>query len=86
MATLLCLWTALLLGILYLFFSAFEIVFGAEGYGLYAQLRMPSKGRKDPRSLTLTVRCSSMQIVGLTYIPLGLGIIIASLSHPIWAG
>ncbi|BGP52600.1 hypothetical protein JCM8202v2_000156 [Rhodotorula sphaerocarpa] len=62
MATLLCLWTALLLGILYLFFSAFEIVFGAEGYGF------------------------SMQIVGLTYIPLGLGIIIASLSHPIWAG
>lgn len=38
MATLLCLWTAILLGILYLFFSAFEIVFGAEGYGLYAQV------------------------------------------------
>lgn len=34
MAFMLCLWTAILLGILYLFFSAFNIVFGKEGYGL----------------------------------------------------
>lgn len=28
---------------------------------------------------------SSTQIVGLTYIPLGLGVIIGGLCHPIWA-
>ncbi|GAA5967258.1 hypothetical protein JCM8115_005444 [Rhodotorula mucilaginosa] len=62
MAFMLCLWTAILLGILYLFFSAFNIVFGKEGYGF------------------------SVQNVGLTYIPLGLGVTLASLAHPIWAG
>ncbi|CEH13272.1 Synaptic vesicle transporter SVOP and related transporters (major facilitator superfamily) [Ceraceosorus bombacis] len=35
MLALLCLWTALLLGILYLFFEAFPIVFGAHGFNLW---------------------------------------------------
>ncbi|KAM0755472.1 MFS general substrate transporter [Meredithblackwellia eburnea MCA 4105] len=34
MALLLCLWTALLLGILYLFFGAFPIVYSAHGFNL----------------------------------------------------
>jgi hypothetical protein len=34
MALLLCIWTAVLLGIMYMFFSAFSIIYGAEGYGL----------------------------------------------------
>ncbi|BGP04676.1 hypothetical protein JCM10049v2_000478 [Rhodotorula toruloides] len=61
MALALCTWTALLLGILYMFFSAFNIVYGAEGYGF------------------------KMQIVGLTYIPIGIGIVAGALCHPIWA-
>ncbi|GAA5925312.1 hypothetical protein JCM3775_006420 [Rhodotorula graminis] len=60
MALALCTWTAILLGILYMFFSAFSTVYRPYGF--------------------------STQIVGLTYIPLGIGIIIGSLCHPIWAG
>ncbi|BGP36464.1 hypothetical protein JCM10449v2_000365 [Rhodotorula kratochvilovae] len=60
MALALCTWTAILLGILYMFFSAFGIVYRSYGF--------------------------STQIVGLTYIPLGLGIVAGSLCHPIWAG
>ncbi|GAA6032025.1 hypothetical protein JCM8097_003393 [Rhodosporidiobolus ruineniae] len=61
MALLLCTWTALLLGIMYMSFTAWSIVYGARGYGF------------------------STQIVGLTYIPLGLGITAGGLSHPFWA-
>ncbi|GAA5997332.1 MFS transporter [Rhodotorula paludigena] len=59
MALVLCTWTAILLGILYMFFSAYGIVYRQYGF--------------------------STQIVGLTYIPLGLGVIIGGLCHPIWA-
>ncbi|GAA5969102.1 hypothetical protein JCM11641_007470 [Rhodosporidiobolus odoratus] len=58
MALFLCTWTAVLLGILYMSFTAWSIVYHAYGF--------------------------STQIVGLTYIPLGLGILIGALSHPIW--
>ncbi|GAA5856336.1 hypothetical protein JCM8547_000876 [Rhodosporidiobolus lusitaniae] len=61
MATMLCLWTAILLGIIYMTFTAYSFVYGANGYGF------------------------QVQIVGLTYIPLGLGIFIAAWTHPIWA-
>ncbi|GEM06256.1 MFS transporter [Rhodotorula toruloides] len=62
MALALCTWTAILLGILYMWFTAFDIVYGAEGYGF------------------------EMQMVGLTYIPIGIGIVTGALCHPIWAG
>lgn len=59
MAFVLCLLTALLLGILYLFFGAFATVYGAFGF--------------------------STQQIGMSFIPLGVGIIIGTCGHPIWA-
>jgi hypothetical protein len=59
MAFMLCLWTSLLLGIMYMSFTAWSIVY-KNGYGF------------------------ETQIVGLTYIPLGLGITIGALLHPVW--
>ncbi|GAA5844999.1 hypothetical protein JCM11251_003177 [Rhodosporidiobolus azoricus] len=60
MAFMLCVWSALLLGIMYMSFTAWGIVYG-QGYGF------------------------ETQIVGLTYIPLGIGITVGACTHPIWA-
>lgn len=59
MLTLLCLWSALLLGILYLFFVAFPIVFEKHGFNL--------------------------QEVGLSFIGIGIGMMIAVATMPLWA-
>ncbi|EST05577.1 Major facilitator superfamily [Kalmanozyma brasiliensis GHG001] len=59
MLLLLCLWSALLLGILYLFFVAFPIVFERHGFNL--------------------------QEVGLSFLGIGIGMIIAVLCMPFWA-
>ncbi|BGP12510.1 hypothetical protein JCM10213v2_000427 [Rhodosporidiobolus nylandii] len=59
MALFLCTWTAILLGIMYMSFTAWGIVYRAYGF--------------------------STGLVGLTYIPLGLGIAIAAFAHPVWA-
>ncbi|GAC94156.1 multidrug transporter [Pseudozyma hubeiensis SY62] len=59
MLLLLCLWSALLLGILYLFFVAFPIVFEAHGFNL--------------------------QEIGLSFLGIGIGMILAVLSMPFWA-
>ncbi|GAA6006686.1 hypothetical protein JCM10207_005020 [Rhodosporidiobolus poonsookiae] len=60
MALVLCTWTAILLGILYMAFTAWGIVYRAYGFETWQ--------------------------VGLTYIPLGLGIALGGASHPFWAG
>ena len=59
MLLLLCLWSALLLGILYLFFVAFPIVFEEHGFNL--------------------------QEIGLSFLGIGIGMILAVLSMPYWA-
>ncbi|GAA6014861.1 hypothetical protein JCM11491_002140 [Sporobolomyces phaffii] len=59
MALALCTWTALLLGILYCFFSAFSLVYSEYGF--------------------------EMQYVGLSYVPLGVGIVLGWLAQPLWA-
>ncbi|GAA5823404.1 hypothetical protein JCM5353_002135 [Sporobolomyces roseus] len=59
MALALCTWTALLLGILYMFFSAFGIVYS----GTYE---------------------FEMQFVGLSYVPLGIGILAGCICQPFW--
>lgn len=59
MLLLLCLWSALLLGILYLFFVAFPIVFERHGFNL--------------------------QEIGLSFLGIGIGMIMAVLSMPLWA-
>ncbi|SPO25355.1 related to multidrug resistant protein [Ustilago trichophora] len=59
MLLLLCLWSALLLGILYLFFVAFPIVFEEHGFNL--------------------------QEVGLSFLGIGIGMIIAVCTMPFWA-
>ncbi|GAA5839145.1 hypothetical protein JCM3766R1_002270 [Sporobolomyces carnicolor] len=59
MALVLCTWTALLLGILYMFFTAFSLVYSRYGF--------------------------NMQTVGLSYIPLGVGIILGWCCQPFWA-
>ncbi len=59
MLLLLCLWSALLLGILYLFFVAFPIVFERHGFNL--------------------------QEIGLSFLGIGIGMILAVLSMPYWA-
>ncbi|GAA5896316.1 MFS transporter [Sporobolomyces salmoneus] len=59
MALMLCMHTALLLGLLYMFFSAFALVYGEYGF--------------------------EMQYVGLSYAPLGIGIVIGWLCQPLWA-
>ncbi|GAA5922081.1 MFS transporter [Sporobolomyces koalae] len=59
MALALCTWTALLLGILYSFFSGFGIVYSEYGF--------------------------EMQYVGLSYVPLGIGIGIGWMCQPFWA-
>lgn len=58
MAAVLCTWTALLLGILYMFFTAFSLVYSEYGF--------------------------KMQIVGLSYIPLGVGVVLGWCTQPIW--
>lgn len=45
MALALCTWTALLLGILYMFFSAFDVVYGPEGYGLCVRFLRAHRAR-----------------------------------------
>lgn len=50
--------TALVLGILYLAFQAFPIIFGRHGF--------------------------SQQFVGLSFLGIGVGMILAGLSQPIW--
>jgi len=59
MALLLDLWNALLLGILYLAFQAFPIIFG-KGHGF------------------------SLQLTGLSFLGIGVGMVAGSLSQPIW--
>ena len=59
MLLLLCLWSALLLGILYLFFVAFPIVFDEHGFNL--------------------------QEVGLSFLGIGIGMILAVATMPYWA-
>lgn len=59
MLLLLCLWSALLLGVLYLFFVAFPIVFEAHGFNL--------------------------QEIGLSFLGIGIGMVIAVLTMPYWA-
>ncbi|PWY99742.1 MFS general substrate transporter [Testicularia cyperi] len=59
MLTLLCIWSALLLGILYLLFVAFPIVFSRHGFNL--------------------------QQVGLTFLGIGVGMLLAVCSMPLWA-
>ena len=58
MALFLCVWTALLLGIIYAFFSAFPIVFRAHGF--------------------------STTTLGLSFLGIGLGEILAVCTQPIW--
>jgi len=58
MALFLCIWTAVLLGILYMFFSAFPIVFGNHGFDL--------------------------QQKGMSFIGIGIGIIIGILVNPLF--
>jgi predicted MFS family arabinose efflux permease len=60
MALMLCIWTAVLLGIMYMFFSAFAIIYGADGYGF------------------------DQQSVGITFLGIGIGIVIGTAAHPIW--
>ncbi|ORY69294.1 major facilitator superfamily domain-containing protein [Leucosporidium creatinivorum] len=59
MALALCIWTAILLGILYMSFSAWGIVYGAYGF--------------------------STQLKGLSFLGLGIGVILGACGHPIWA-
>ncbi|GAA5985835.1 hypothetical protein JCM5350_006909 [Sporobolomyces pararoseus] len=59
MSLVLCTWTALLLGILYMFFSAFSLVYSQYGF--------------------------EMQYVGLSYLPLGVGIVLGWCCQPLWA-
>lgn len=59
MLTLLCLWASLVLGILYLFFVAFPIVFEEHGF--------------------------NEQEVGLSFLGIGLGFVIAICTMPFWA-
>lgn len=61
MALLLDLWNALILGILYLAFQAFPIIF-EEGHGF------------------------SVQMTGLTFLGIGVGMFIALLTQPFWNG
>ncbi|KAF9777403.1 MFS general substrate transporter [Thelephora terrestris] len=58
MVLLLDIWTALTLGILYLAFQAFPIIFGLHGF--------------------------SEEFIGLSFLGIGVGMILASLSQPYW--
>jgi len=58
MALFLCTWTALVLGILYAFFSAFPIVFTAHGF--------------------------SATILGLSFLGIGIGEVLATMTQPFW--
>lgn len=76
MALMLCIWTALLLGILYMFFTAFGIVYTAYG------LRVGSAGTNE--WLLIPVAPSNMQSVGLSFSGIGIGIIAGVCCHPFW--
>lgn len=58
MVLLLDIWTALILGILYLAFQSFPIIFGNHGF--------------------------SPEFIGLSFLGIGVGMVIASLSQPYW--
>lgn len=94
-----CIWTSILLGILYMSFSAWGIVYGAHGFvsfSLRGSLGQCPDGRPlecrrshdlsltlaDPRSRT---PYQNVQMKGLSFLGLGLGIVLGALSHPIWA-
>jgi len=79
MALALCTWTALLLGILYMFFTAFGIVYSGT-YG--CELIFCAESRcKELISRSSIVE---MQFVGLSYVPLGIGILIGWICQPLW--